>query len=264
MFSRFLGCLLAIAGLVALGVILGLGFLAIPTVRHHLNLAPDAPNPLGELLEPTPLPEQPEITPVEQMEWARNSNRFTRPSWQANEHGARPRDPRTDPRRGTTETMFFQTALEVKLSTALREARLPNKILKIGIRRVHSSAVGSTASSIVKHGVPAADAQRGPCFCYIEVYSGMPVSRPAIEETVDRAIELTFRTVPEVVEVDVVAVPWRTVRAYRPPAYFSVTAERVAYLPVAGVRSHMENLRTCGAVWVDAKVMPDLEVSNQR
>lgn len=242
---------LAFCVLVGLGIVVGLSIMAVPEVRHMMKLSPDAPNPVGEILDPSLEPEGPTITPLDKMGSMKGPNPFKRASWEGVEHETRPDDPRTDPRRGTTEIMFFHTALEEKLSSDLRQALLPNKILKVGIwsQALHHRTQARTA---------AQDSGRHDTsywICYIEVYSGDPISRPAIEETVDRSIQIVFSTIPRVDSVDIVAVPWRTVLGHKPPTYFSVTAERKTYVGIAGARSHMVNLRSCGAVWCDARVM---------
>lgn len=245
--KRLLVSLLVLIFLAAVGIVTACGLLSSPDVRLTLRLPPDTPNPLAWLMGDVQ-PEGREIIPLEDMGQVRGPNRFRRQSWEGADR--RPTDPHADPLRGTTQVMFFHTTLETRLSSELRQARLPGRVLKLGIaappwlpsRRPKGAQHRSTPAGLIG---------------YIEVYAGDPISRPALEETADRAIQITFQTCPQVEEVDIVAVPWRGVPGRRPPEWLSVCATRESYAGVAGARSHLDNLRTCGDIWVDPRAMAD-------
>lgn len=245
---------LSVVFLTAVGIVTALSLLAVPDVQRLLMVPPETPNLITLLYGETPQ-EDSRIIPLEQMGRMKGPNRFKRLSWEGVEHSTRPDDPRSDPTHGTTQVEFFHTDSEMRLSSALRQARLPNKVLKLGIW-CPPTAHGKGKKP---HPAPSStpDSKSGHCVCYIEVYAGDPVSRAAVEETADRALTIAFDSEPMIDEIDLVAVPWRTIRGHKPPTYFSVTAQRDAYFAVAGARSHAENLRNCGAVFADPRVMSD-------
>ena len=234
----------ALIALALLGVLLALGLLSNDELRRVFRISSEAINPLA-WLQGRPDPDEARVVPLEAMKTHGGASMVKRASWEDIEHRPRPRDKRTDPLRGTTEMMFLDTPHELALAKALQHARLPNKVLKVGIATrsgVRTSAKDKTRRPVGEIGL-------------IEIYSGEPMRREAIEESVDRAVQVAFDTVPSLREVDVDVVPWRTVQGMKPPVRFSVSALRSAWFSVSGVRSHGENLRTCGAVWVDSHVM---------
>lgn len=223
-----------LAVLVGLGIAAACLLLDDPDVRAFLSRSffktrGDTPNPLGDWLDDK------EVEPLDAL-----SRLPARTSWGSLERAKV--DPSTNPDAGTTELMYFHTKEELRLAEALRDARLPNKVLKIGLAP------------------PRGNGQRGTAhwLCYVEIHCGKPISRAAIEETADRAIHTIFATVPQVDEVNLVAVERRTGRGHRPPSRFSVEVSRGRWEGVPGARSHMDNLRVSAAIWCDPRAMVDL------
>lgn len=238
MMQRARACVV-LAVLVAVGICAGVLAISDPDVRRLARLSPDVPNPL--VLAAAAQPVDPRVIPLDVMGARKGPNPFQRTSWEGIEHRPPPRDPRTDPRRGSTQAMYFHPRLEMRLSSALRRGGVTCKVLRVGI------ALPGTPR--------AARPATGGGVCSIEIYCGSPAGRHAVEESVDRAVQVAFDTLPMVDEVDVVAVPWRTVQGKKPPVRYSVSARREMWFGVSGARSHAENLRTCGAVWCDPHVM---------
>jgi hypothetical protein len=243
--KRFLVAMLVLAAFAAVGVATGSVLLSNQEIRHLIAAPPDTPDPVAWFFAAEE-PQVRRVVPLEEMGPMKGPNRFQRPSWEGVDSAPRPADPRTDPLHGTTQVMFFHTALETRLSSILRQARLPLRVLRLGIEARVPAASTRAGQKTLPHGL-----------CYIEIYCGDPPAAPAIEETADRAIQLAFAGIPHIAEVDLVAVPWRTAPGHKPPIRFSVDAHRASYVGIAGARSHMANLRTCGAVWVDPRVMSD-------
>lgn len=252
--KRVAGAALALVALVAVGIMLAALALSNAELRRWVRVPLDAPDPIRWIAAASSEMD-PRIVPLDQMKGQSGPNPFKRPSWEGIDGKSRPADPRTDPKRGTTQTMFLHTRLETRLSSMLRRARLPNKVLRIGIT-IPATRPRASANLQVR-------ARQG-AICFMEIDSRVPPCRPDIEETVDRAVQIAFDTLPLVDEVDVVVVPWRTVQGMKPPILFSVFARRSDWFGVAGARSHMENLRTAGAVWVDPHVMSDVVIPPQR
>lgn len=247
---RIASAALALVALAAVGFVLAALALSNAELRRWVRIPADAPDPIRWIVGPSSEVDS-RIVPLDQMKGQSGPNRFKRASWEGIEGKARPADPRTDPKRGTTQTMFLHTRFETRLSSMLRRARLPNKVLRVGI------SIPATRPRQNSNPQTPVQARQGSV-CFIEIDSRTPACRPDIEESVDRAVQIAFDTLPMVDEVDVVAVPWRTVQGMKPPILFSVSARRNAWFGVAGARSHMENLRTAGAVWVDPHVMSDV------
>ena len=244
---RLVGAVLALVVLIAVGVVLAGIVLSNSEVRRWLKVPPDAPD-LVAWISGVDSGVDPRVVPLDQMGGHQGGNPFKRASWEDVERKPRPADPRTDPLRGTTQAMYFHTRLEARLSALLRRAHLPNKVLRVGIwtpAPLATPTAGARRRSAAMKGA----------VCFVEIYSGDPPCREAVEESADRAVQLVFEAFPVVDEVDVSVVPWRTVQGLKPPVLLSVSAMRNAWFGVAGARSHAANLRTAGAVWVDPHVM---------
>lgn len=221
--------------LVALGAGIAFALVKNERIRRAMHFA-NQPVLLAEVLVPdadiegttTPLTEAMPMTAVPP-----EVRRSKRVSWEMLDH-RRPKDPATDPTTGRTQIMYLDAPLEQRLSSVLSSAKLPLPVLRLG-------AVTVADRSVVG----------------VEFFCGRPPGRPAIEETAARLVHLVFESSKAVDEVDAIAVPWRTVHGYKPPAYFSVSARRVDYIPSMDGISVREILDRYGATWWDARVMSD-------
>lgn len=228
----------------SLGVVTGNFLLALPSVRTALRIPADTPLLFGATMErigsavdgrgvdPAPSPSAS----------AGKAPVPTRPrtSWALLDQGLPPTDPRTDPRDGRIWISHFQPEIEMRLSTLYRRARLPLPVLRI---------------SFVRGGEPSR--------CGLEIWTGSPPGRGAIEATAARVIALTFQAVPGLQELDVVAVPWRTVKKSRPPTYYSVLARRADLVDVGPLRSPQYLLEHFGPQWWDPRVRFALPVPSR-
>ncbi len=243
--------------LLALGVLLANVLMIMPPVRKGLNVPPDAPNlfaqwvdmsgdrrlaeieheietagmdatpsghPSGsEAVSPSALPAaSPSPSPTA------SATPFHRMSWEELEKGP-PRNPAADPLSGRTVLLYFDQHKEMVLSSML--SRLPLPILRLGV-------------------VPSS----GRHLAFVEFWCGNPPSRSAIEQTASGIIDIIFSNEPSVDEVDAIAVPWRTIRAAKPPTFFSVVAQRRAWADIKGWAPSQQLRDEYGAVWWDPRV----------
>ena len=228
--------------LIGLGVLAGDFVSALPSVRIALRIPADTPLLFGDAMErlasaveggrvdPPPASPSPRGDPAPVP---------TRPrtSWAILDRGLPPVDPLTNPRDGRIWISYFQPEIETRLSTLYRREKLPLPVLRIAF------------------------AQAGdPSRCGLEIWAGAPPGRGAIEATVARVIVLTFRAVPRLQELDVIAVPWRRVKKSRPPTYYSVLARRCDLVDLGPVRSPQYLLDHFGPQWWDPRVKSDLPV----
>lgn len=149
----------------------------------------------------------------------------------------RPKDPETDPTVGKTQILYLDAPLEMRLSSVLADAHCGLPVLRLGVVTVGGHSCAG-----------------------VEFWCGAPPSRTAIEQTAVKIIHLCFETQKSLDEVDVVAVPWRTVKGYKPPSYFSVAARRVDYVPSSENLVARQVLDRFGAAWWDPRVMSDFPV----
>jgi hypothetical protein len=156
-----------------------------------------------------------------------------RMSWHELER-RRPKSVAADPLVGKMQILYMDAPLEMRLSSVLQAAGLQLPILKVGIAT-----------------------RGGRSIAGVDFYSGTPPARAPIEDTAVRIITLAFQTIETLDEIDLTAVPWRSVKQYKPPAYFSVAARRIDYLPPLPDDSPRLLLDRYGAAWWDPRIMSD-------
>lgn len=159
-------------------------------------------------------------------------------SWNELDSKHHRKDASTDPTTGKVVPRYLDPVLEMRLSSVFSEIPGALPVLSVGVVTVGGRSIAG-----------------------LEMWSGEPASRTAIEDSAAHLIQVSFETIKTLDEVDITAVPWRTVRGYKPPSFFSVAARRVDYIPSTENVSSREVLDRFGACWWDYRVMSDYPVT---